>query len=224
PHFTILFYLAVMIFGADRSVAASERPNIIFLLTDDQTIGTLGCYGNKDVITPNLDKLASEGARFTNAVCATPFCSPTRASLLTGLWPHTHGIVQNVAANRKGLDDTAVATEQILFDKGCYTAQMGKWHLGDTADLRCYRGGKNGLVKDEYQAFVRGISKDKWPEPRDGEVRVGDVAMLPEMAEIRMERSSGGVPDIAGGVSRTRDGREAGPGAASVLPRPGDDD
>ena len=171
--------------------AEKQRFNILFLMTDQHHHSVLGCAGNPLVKTPNLDKFAGQGARFTNAVCATPFCSPTRASLLTGLWPHTHGVVQNVAANRKGLDDKIVATEQILFDKKYFTAQMGKWHLGDTADLRCYRGGKNGLVKDEYQSFVRGISKDKWPEPRDGEVRVGDVAMLPEMAEVRKQDVAG---------------------------------
>ncbi|MCX6377046.1 MAG: sulfatase-like hydrolase/transferase, partial [Armatimonadetes bacterium] len=64
--------------------AEKQRFNILFLMTDQHHHSVLGCAGNPLVKTPNLDRLAGQGARFTNAVCATPFCSPTRASLLTG--------------------------------------------------------------------------------------------------------------------------------------------
>lgn len=70
---------------------AAEKPNIIFLLTDDQTIGAVGCYGNKDVITPNLDRLASEGVRFANHYDTTSICMASRCSVLTGLYEYRHG-------------------------------------------------------------------------------------------------------------------------------------
>jgi len=74
-----------------HATSAETRPNIIYLMTDDQTIGALGCYGNKDIITPNLDKLASEGVRFANHYDTTSICMASRSSVLTGLYEYRHG-------------------------------------------------------------------------------------------------------------------------------------
>ena len=71
--------------------SGNEPPNIIFLLTDDQTIGAVGCYGNKDVITPNLDLLARQGVRFLNHYDTTSICMASRASVMTGLYEYRHG-------------------------------------------------------------------------------------------------------------------------------------
>ena len=68
------------------------HPNIVFIMTDNESAGTLGCYGNKEMHSPNLDQLAAEGIRFNNAFCANAMCSPGRASALTGLLPCQHGI------------------------------------------------------------------------------------------------------------------------------------
>ncbi len=184
--------------------AKAKGMNILFLMADQHNHSVLGCAGNPLVKTPNLDKLASQGARFTQAVCATPFCSPTRASLITGLWPHTHGIVQNVDGTRPGLDDKTIATEQILFDKAYYTAQMGKWHLGDITSLRCYKDGQSGQLKDEYKDYLSAVTRDDWPKPRDSEVKVGDLAMLPEMVAVRDKD----VAAKAGPEETTRIGRQ----------------
>jgi len=159
--------------------AENERFNILFMMTDQHHHSVLGCAGNPVVKTPNLDKLASQGARFTNAVCATPFCSPTRASLMTGLWPHTHGIVQNIEDEKLGLKDDVQATEQLLFDKGYETFQMGKWHLGDIKRLRCYR--KEREKVSVYKQFLDSIAKEQWHQPREGDVRIGDVCFAPQM-------------------------------------------
>lgn len=168
-----------------RSGAAEPRKlNVLLLMTDQHNHGVLGCAGNPVVKTPNLDKLAAGGARFTNAVCATPFCSPTRASLITGLWPHTHGIQRNVQAKGAGLTDSALCTEQLLFDKGYQTAQMGKWHLGDTANLRCYKSEGQAYTEGTYREFLKGVSRDKWHKPREGETQIGDVCYTPEMAKF----------------------------------------
>src|SRR5215831_12871896 len=70
--------------------AADKPPNLVFILTDNQGAWTLGCYGNPDIRTPNIDRLAAEGVRFTQALSSNPVCSPTRATFLTGLIPSQH--------------------------------------------------------------------------------------------------------------------------------------
>src|SRR3982751_1283461 len=72
--------------------AESRPPNVVFILTDNQGAWTLGCYGNPDIRTPNIDRLAAEGIRFTRALSSNPVCSPTRATFLTGLIPSQHGV------------------------------------------------------------------------------------------------------------------------------------
>ena len=69
-----------------------KKPNVVFILTDDQGFWSLGCYGNEEIRTPNLDRLAERGVRFDNFYCVSPVCSPARASLLTGRIPSQHGI------------------------------------------------------------------------------------------------------------------------------------
>jgi arylsulfatase A-like enzyme len=80
-----------LIFVHTLAGAGENQPNIIFLLTDDQTVGAVGCYGNKDIITPNLDQLASEGIRFRNFYNTTAICMASRASVMTGLYEYRHG-------------------------------------------------------------------------------------------------------------------------------------
>ena len=164
--------------------ADKKRFNILFLMTDQHNHNVLGCAGNPLVKTPTLDKLASEGAMFTDACCATPFCSPTRASLITGMWPHTHGVVQNIDGTKIGFGDDVVATEQILFDKGYETFHMGKWHLGQETNLRCYRKDAEKLSQESHKQYLKGLPEDAWDKPRSGEVQAGDIAMMPEMAEF----------------------------------------
>ncbi len=68
------------------------RPNIVFIISDNQSPWTLGCYGNGEILTPGVDRMAAEGVRFTNAFCVNPVCSPNRATCLTGLMPSQHGV------------------------------------------------------------------------------------------------------------------------------------
>lgn len=74
------------------SAADSRRPNLVFILTDNQGAWTLGSYGNPDIRAPHIDRLAAEGIRFTRALSSNPVCSPTRATFLTGLIPSQHGV------------------------------------------------------------------------------------------------------------------------------------
>ncbi len=120
-----------------------ERPpNIIFLLTDDLGWGDLGCYGNRRVQTPVLDRLARDGTRFTQFYAAAAVCSPSRASFLTGRFTPRHGVVRHFRGKqdnlRRGmplwLDPRQPLLPRLLRDAGYATAHFGKWHLCSSDD------------------------------------------------------------------------------------------
>ncbi len=114
--------------------AEAERFNIIAIVTDDQARWALGCYGNKDARTPNMDRIAREGARFLNAFVPTPVCSPSRASFFTGRYGTQVGITDWIAPVESdaglGLPADAVTWPRVLQKNGYTTALIGKWHLG----------------------------------------------------------------------------------------------
>ncbi|MDF7824507.1 sulfatase-like hydrolase/transferase [Pontiellaceae bacterium B12227] len=122
--------------------AAERRPNVLFLMSDEHTFSLLGAAGNPLIKTPNLDRLAREGARFENCIVTTPFCSPSRASIMTGLYPHHHLVENNVNQNtiEFSLDPQRTpATENILFEQGYKTLHWGKIHLfGDNTRSKPY--------------------------------------------------------------------------------------
>ena len=109
---------------------SGEKPNIIFILADDLGWAELGCYGNKFNETPNLDKLASQGIRFTEAYAAAPVCSPYRAALMTGQYPARIGITDYLRPNdAKHLPTDYVTIAEMLRQAGYTTGIIGKWHL-----------------------------------------------------------------------------------------------
>ncbi len=112
--------------------AAERPPNIVFIYADDLGYGDLGCYGGSNE-TPNLDRMAREGMRFTQALSANPVCSPSRAALLTGRYP-TRVMVPVVLfpTDKGGLPDSEQTMAQLLKTKGYSTMCVGKWHLGHT--------------------------------------------------------------------------------------------
>jgi N-acetylglucosamine-6-sulfatase len=107
----------------------SDRPNIVFVLVDDLRWDELGASGHPYVKTPNIDRIASEGAYFTNAFTTTPLCSPARATFLTGLYPHTSGITDNLARNEQS--HRLETFPKMLNQRGYDTAFIGKWHMGN---------------------------------------------------------------------------------------------
>src|SRR5258708_567342 len=116
--------------GAPLVRAAAKTPNIVFILCDDLGYGDLGCYGSQ-IRTPNLDRLASEGVRFTNFCSADPVCSPSRAALLTGRYRTRVGVPRVLVPQDQGglnLDETTMA--DMLKARGYKTVCIGKWHLG----------------------------------------------------------------------------------------------
>lgn len=128
--FCFVFFLQV---GLVQSAEQSQRPNIVVVLVDDLRWDEIGCMGHPFVRTPHIDRIANEGARFRNAFCSTPLCSPVRACLLTGQYTHNHGILDNI--NRSQHSHTLKTFPQSLQKAGYETAYIGKWHMGndDTA-------------------------------------------------------------------------------------------
>ena len=115
------------------SLAAAERPNLIFILSDDLAQGDVGCYGQKLIQTPRLDRMAQEGTRYTQAYCGTSVCAPSRASLMTGLHTGHCPVRGNWEIKPEGqlpLPAETVTVAQILKGAGYATACMGKWGMG----------------------------------------------------------------------------------------------
>lgn len=124
---SLLFLVQLAAYGQ----SAPTKPNIIFILADDLGWGELGCYGNTFNETPNLDKLAADGIRFTQAYAAAPLCSPTRASVMTGQVPARVGITDFLGDHSDRYLDPAkyVTVNEALSSAGYRTAIVGKWHL-----------------------------------------------------------------------------------------------
>jgi len=131
----------------ESSVAAAEaakRPlNVLFLMTDQHHAQVLGCAGNAVVKTPHLDRLAAGGMRFVNSFCAVPYCSPTRLALVTGRYPSSLGLGRNIGREIDQEDplrlrDPCQTYLHQLAARGYHCHQLGKWHVGDPAELSCF--------------------------------------------------------------------------------------
>jgi arylsulfatase A-like enzyme len=134
---TILFLVSLLLLIArapaqarTREKEPSRRPNVVFILTDDQRWDQMSCAGHPFLKTPHLDRLAAEGARFANAFVTTSLCSPSRASFLSGLYAHTHGVMNNFTDYPNDLP----SYPRQLKKAGYTTAYIGKWHMGEDDD------------------------------------------------------------------------------------------
>lgn len=126
----------------------AQRPNIIYIMTDDMGYADLSCYGRKDYTTPNLDKLASQGIKFVNAYSAGPLCTPTRAAFMTGRYPARIpvGLMEPLIPTKRdssfGLTSEFPSVATLMKASGYETALIGKWHLGFLPE---YSPVKNGF-------------------------------------------------------------------------------
>jgi arylsulfatase A-like enzyme len=134
-----------------QSLAPASRPNILLILADDLGYADLGCYGSRDIRTPAIDSLARGGLRFTNCYANAPVCSPTRAALMTGLYPQRLGIEYVFYGQRtagKGLSALQPTLPSLLKSAGYRTGMVGKWHLGAEDEFSPNRHGF-----DEFYGF-----------------------------------------------------------------------
>jgi len=174
PKLLLVSLLAPLAVLQAAGAAVPVRPNIVFIMADDLGWRDLGCFGSQFHQTPNLDRLAARGVRFTQAYAANPLCSPTRSSVLTGLWPARTGITAPachlpqvvlekqlvrgnpnmpvlVANSVTRLKTDYVTLPKVLRDAGYRTGHFGKWHLG----------------AEPYSALQHGFEVDwpHWPGP-----------------------------------------------------------
>ncbi len=158
--------------AASNSSASNRLPNIVVVFTDDQGYQDLGCFGSPNIKTPNIDKMAAGGAKFTNFYVSQPVCSASRASLLTGCYANRVGVSGAFMPYvGKGLNLEEETIAEILKPLGYATGIFGKWHLGSETELLPTRQGF-----DEY--FGIPYSNDMWPNhPQQGPVF--DFSALP---------------------------------------------
>ena len=170
--------------GLANTCFASDRPNVLFILTDDQRWDAIGLGGSKHLKTPNMDRLGKEGVYFKNAFCTTSLCSPSRASILSGLYAHTHGVVNNFTEYPSNLKSFPMVLQASGYD----TAYIGKWHMGEDNDEPRpgfnwfvthlgqgkyfdtefnFNGAKREVVKGYYTTVVTDMAEQWLNRPRE---------------------------------------------------------
>lgn len=169
--------------------ARKDAPNILFIMTDDQAKAALSIYGNRILRTPNMDRVGNEGLRFDEAFVTTSVCAPSRASFLTGLYAHSHGVTSNGEEpgwyHQMGLAHDQITYPMLLRQAGYHTAVVGKWHIKSmptgfdhAAILRGqgsyfdpefivngapvrFRGHTDDVIGDQALAYLRQRPKDR---------------------------------------------------------------
>lgn len=146
---------ALLLFGFVSTAGAAEKPNLIFILADDLGYGELGCYGQTVIQTPNLDRMAKEGLRFTHFYAGATVCAPSRSVLMTGLH-HGHTRVRGNAGQRnpvaQALRPEDVTVAKVLKGAGYATALIGKWGLGNVGEAESGLPRKQGF--DYFYGFL----------------------------------------------------------------------
>lgn len=175
--------------SAHAATPKSDAPNIIFIMTDDQAQGALSIYGNTILKTPHMDRIGREGIRFQQSFVTTSVCAPSRASFLTGLYAHTHGVTSNGEEpgwyQQMGLRHDQITYPMLLQKAGYHTAVVGKWHIKsmptgfdhwailrgqgsyfdpefivNDAPVR-FRGHTDDVIGDQAMAYLRQRPKDR---------------------------------------------------------------
>lgn len=179
-RFTQLLRQVIYVIGSACMMACSAawgqddfKPNVVVILIDDLGYGDLGCYGSRQNRTPRIDRLAAEGARFTDFHSNGPMCTPTRVALLTGMYQNRFGRAFETplggrSGEGKGLPLDAVTMAEFLKERGYATAMFGKWHLGSEAPFLPTRQGFQsfkGLLTgdgDHHTQIDRSGGADWW--------------------------------------------------------------
>ncbi|MFT6881023.1 MAG: arylsulfatase A-like enzyme [Arcticibacterium sp.] len=155
------------LFQSATSLTGNKKPNIVLIFMDDMGYGDLSCYGASTYRTPNIDKLAADGIRFTNFLSAQAVCSASRAGLMTGSYPNRLGVSGAFFPGAGvGIADEEVTIAEMLKEKGYATGIFGKWHLGHEKQFLPLQHGF-----DEYVGLP--YSNDMWPVWYDGKPATG---------------------------------------------------
>lgn len=185
PALLLAAFLVKPVLAADQAAGndAANRPNVVFILTDDQRWNCLGIAPDSAMDTPNIDRLAREGVYFRNAFCTTSLCSPSRASILGGLYAHSHGVSNNFTEYPVDLP----TFPRQLQKAGYQTAYIGKYHMGEENDDKRpgfdyfvthkgqgkyfdnvfrFNGGERRMVKGYYTNVVTNMALE-WMDKRD---------------------------------------------------------
>ncbi len=178
--------------GSTELIAAEApgpRPNIVLIFVDDLGYGELGCQGNPEIPTPNIDSIAAAGIRFTSGYVTASYCSPSRAGLMTGRYPTRFGYEFNpIGADNEdpgaGLPTSEVTLARHLHDAGYTTALVGKWHMGGTAQYHPLRRGF-----DEFFGFLH-EGHFYVPPPYRGATTMLRRRALPDGSQGRWESES----------------------------------
>ncbi len=164
-------------------------PNVIIVYTDDQGSVDAGCYGARDLETPNIDRLAATGIRFTQFYAPAPVCSPSRAGMLTGKYPPNAGVPGNVSSQRgyAGMPAEQTTIAELMKGAGYATAHIGKWHLGYTPETMPnaqgfdHSFGHMGGCIDNYSHFFYWAGPNKHDLHRNGEEVFYDGRYFPDL-------------------------------------------
>ena len=171
---------------ATESSAASTKPNVVFMLTDDLGYSDVGCYGARKVKTPHIDRLAAEGVRFTEFHTAASICSPSRAAFLTGAYPQRAGLYMGLNPKRTahwflGLHPDEITIAEQFKQQGYATHMVGKWHLGTEPEFLPRTQGF-----DHYYGMPCNYSHS--PEFFDNDEEVFATAPLDRLTQLYTER------------------------------------
>jgi arylsulfatase A len=143
--------------GSFRQASSIDKPNVIIIFCDDVGYADVGVFGAKGYKTPNIDRMAAQGIKFTDFYAAAPSCTPSRAALMTGCYPQRVSLPNVIGPNAKiGISSDEMTIAEILKPLGYATACYGKWHLGDIPEFLPLRHGF-----DDY--FGLPYSNDMWP-------------------------------------------------------------
>ncbi|RED94972.1 sulfatase-like hydrolase/transferase [Marinoscillum furvescens] len=158
-----LYLLAILWLLVSCTAQQDPNPpvNVVLILTDDLGYGDISCYSDSAVHTPAIDRLAKEGVKFTDFYVPTPYCAPSRATLLTGRFPLRHGLILNPTPDA-GIDDVGLATNEYTLGEdlqaiGYQTALIGKWHLGHLAEYYPVRHGFDQYLGILYSNDMRPV-------------------------------------------------------------------
>ncbi len=181
PAVGALFAAATMLVEPQSAVAAaSAKPNILVVLVDDMGFSDIGCYGS-EIPTPNLDRLAANGLRFTQFY-NTGRCCPTRASVLTGLYPHEAGVGHmtdddGVPGYRGRLNDRCVTIAEVLRGAGYFTAMSGKWHVGQNHGVVPWERGFDRSMNSPAGGYY-------YPEGKQNRIYLNGRALADDAPEL----------------------------------------